>query len=166
MLRVAHFIHNQLTDGGKLVSPKNQLRFTPQKYIIILLLVLISVSLSESQALVWTKGLGKLKNCRLLAQCLPPPLERKVCDILSSPLSNTGTTFICLTILRNCNVCFSQSHFNGFCLRVPTCWNQQENQIRVQTVSRQNSQRLNKSTRSIRKSWQSLRRQAAVARSV
>jgi hypothetical protein len=61
MLRIPHCLHNQLTDGGKVVSPIQQLHFTPQKHYFSASDTNFCQSLSEPQDLVWP-GLGKLKQ--------------------------------------------------------------------------------------------------------
>jgi hypothetical protein len=62
MLRIAHSLDNQLTDGGKAVSPTHRPHFTPQKHYYF------SISgnncclmLSEPQGLVRPAGLGNFK---------------------------------------------------------------------------------------------------------
>jgi hypothetical protein len=43
VLRIPHCLDNQLTDGGKVVSPTHPPHFTPQKHYYFYVLVLISV---------------------------------------------------------------------------------------------------------------------------
>jgi hypothetical protein len=62
MLRIPHCLENQLTDGGKVVSPMNQLHFIPQKHYFSVSGAHFYYRLSESQGLVWPEGLGKLKK--------------------------------------------------------------------------------------------------------
>jgi hypothetical protein len=59
MLRIPHCLDNWFTDGGKIVSPTQRPRFTPQKHYF-------SASgthfLSKPQGLVRLEGSGKLKK--------------------------------------------------------------------------------------------------------
>jgi hypothetical protein len=51
MLRIPHYLNNQLIDGGKVVSPTHQPHFTPQKhYFFFMFPVLISVDSNPTEA--------------------------------------------------------------------------------------------------------------------
>jgi hypothetical protein len=59
MLRFPHFLDNQLTDGGKVVSPMRQPPFTPQEdswYSFLL------EAESDPRAIMRLEGLGQLKK--------------------------------------------------------------------------------------------------------
>jgi hypothetical protein len=57
MLRIPHCLDNQLTDGGKVVSPKHRQHFTPQKHDYF---YVSDTHLLEG--LVWPEGLNKFEN--------------------------------------------------------------------------------------------------------
>jgi hypothetical protein len=61
--RVVRCLDNQLTDGGKVVSPMHQPRFTPQKhYYFSAPGTRFCYRLSKLQGLARLEGLGKVKN--------------------------------------------------------------------------------------------------------
>jgi hypothetical protein len=61
MLRIPHCLDNWLTDGGKAVSLTIQPCFTPLKYFLVLTSVRGCI---YPMAIVWLKGLDKLKKFR------------------------------------------------------------------------------------------------------
>jgi hypothetical protein len=63
MLRITHCLDNQLTDGGKVVSPTHRPHFAPQKHHYFYVSGTNFCSrLSKLQGLVRLEGLGKLKK--------------------------------------------------------------------------------------------------------
>jgi hypothetical protein len=58
----AYFIDNQLTDGGKIVSPMHWLHPTPQKHYLSVSGTHFCYTLSKPQVLEQLEGLGKLKK--------------------------------------------------------------------------------------------------------
>jgi hypothetical protein len=59
---------NWLTDGGKIVSPTFQPRFTPQKHYFSACGTHFCQRLSKPKSLVMAEGLGKLKTIHSLHQ--------------------------------------------------------------------------------------------------
>jgi hypothetical protein len=55
MLRIPHFLHNWLTEGGEVVSLMHQLHSTPQTHFIFL-------AFGKVHDLVWLEGLGKMQK--------------------------------------------------------------------------------------------------------
>jgi hypothetical protein len=63
MLRIPHFLDNQLTDGGKVVSPTHRPHFTPQNhYYFYVSGIHFCYRLSKPQGLVRPEGLGYFEN--------------------------------------------------------------------------------------------------------
>jgi hypothetical protein len=62
MLRIPHCLSNQLTDGGKIVSPKHQPCFTLQKHYLSVSGTHFYYRQGKLQRLVRLEGLGKLKK--------------------------------------------------------------------------------------------------------
>jgi hypothetical protein len=65
MLSIPHCVDNQLTDGGKVVSPTHPPHFTPHKHYYTRIYVSgthFCSGLSKPQGLVQPEGLGKFKN--------------------------------------------------------------------------------------------------------
>jgi hypothetical protein len=62
MLRIPYCLDNRLTDGGKVVSPTQRPRSTPQKHYVSVYGTHFCQRLSKPQGLVWPEGLGKLKK--------------------------------------------------------------------------------------------------------
>jgi hypothetical protein len=107
MLRIPHYLYNRLRDGRKIVSLNHRPHFNP-KNILLLLLVLISVRLSEPHGLVRSEGLAKLKKLIHL-------IGSRKRDRYRVPRSITGTyykvravqiahTYKCATILTSLTV--------------------------------------------------------------
>jgi hypothetical protein len=66
MLRIPHCLDNQLTDGGKVVSPTHPPHFTPLKhYYIYVSGTHFCKRLSKPQDLARPEGLGKFKESPL-----------------------------------------------------------------------------------------------------
>jgi hypothetical protein len=62
MLKSPHSLDNQLTDGGKVVSPTHRQRFTLQKHYFSVSGTHFCYRMSKPQGLVLLEGLGKLKK--------------------------------------------------------------------------------------------------------
>jgi hypothetical protein len=62
LLQTPHYFDNQLTGGGKVVSPTHRTRFNPQKYYVSAYGAHFWERLSKPQGLVRPEGLGILKQ--------------------------------------------------------------------------------------------------------
>jgi hypothetical protein len=103
MLSIPHCLDNRLIDGGKIVSPKHQPQFTPQKHFFPLLVLISLKRLNKPQGLVRPGYLGKLKkfihligsrtrDLHAASSIVPQPL----CHLLGTnfEFENEGSAFI------------------------------------------------------------------------